>query len=88
MIIHLVIGGLCLSSSFILSCRCDEVFKTNNGFTIFMITFIGSIFVGLAIWSHEPKAIDVYRGKTELKVTTTYENDSIIKRDSLVIFKK
>lgn len=46
------------------------------------------VFVGLAISVHEPKAIDVYRGKTELKVKSVMENDSTLKVDSVVIFKK
>lgn len=36
-----------------------------------------------------PSALDVYRGKTELKINKTYENDSIIVEcDSVVVFKK
>ncbi len=35
----------------------------------------------------KPTAIDVYRGKTELNVTKTFTNDSIIKCDSSVVFK-
>lgn len=36
----------------------------------------------------QPKAIDVYRGMTELEITKTYLNDTIIQKcDSVVVFK-
>lgn len=35
-----------------------------------------------------PQAIDVYRNKTELKITKVVENDTIIRSDSTVVFKK
>ena len=35
-----------------------------------------------------PQAIDVYRNNTELVVTTTVKNDTIIECDTTVIFKK
>lgn len=36
----------------------------------------------------EPKAIDVYRNKTELKINGTYKDSIFIPTDSIVIFKK
>lgn len=34
-----------------------------------------------------PRAIDVYRGNTDLKVTTITENGVVVEQDSVVIFK-
>lgn len=47
---------------------------------------ITGIFVLVANTS-TPNAIDVYRGKTELKINKEVINDSIVKCDSIVIFK-
>lgn len=38
--------------------------------------------------SSVPTALDVYNGKTTLQVTTIMEGDSIIKTDTIVVFKK
>jgi hypothetical protein len=35
-----------------------------------------------------PQPIDVYRNKTELKITKVVENDMVIRADSTVVFKK
>ena len=94
--IFLIFGGIILLASFILACKNDEKYKTDKGFAVWASAFLGTVFVGLAISVHEPKAIsvhepkaiDVYRGKTELKVKSVMENDSTLKVDSVVIFKK
>ena len=38
-------------------------------------------------YSCRPQPIDVYRNKTELKITNIVENDKIIRSDSTVVFK-
>lgn len=38
--------------------------------------------------SSVPTALDVYNGKTTLQVTTIMEGDSIVKTDTIVVFKK
>lgn len=86
--IFLIFGGIILLASFILACKNDEKYKTDKGFAVWASAFLGTVFVGLAISVHEPKAIDAYRGKTELKVKSVMENDSTLKVDSVVIFKK
>jgi TRAP-type C4-dicarboxylate transport system permease small subunit len=49
-------------------------------------------FVMLGLYSLEhhysPRAIDVYRNKTELKIRNTIENDKIVDSDTIVVFKK
>ena len=52
-----------------------------------VITFF--IMVGLYSLDHycSPQPIDVYRNKTELKITNIVENDKIIRSDSTVVFK-
>lgn len=45
--------------------------------------------VGLVVSIIEiPSAMDVYRGKTELKITGTYKDSIFIPTDSTVIFKR
>lgn len=63
--------------------------KTISLLNIILLTIIFTIsFLDLlAINYPKPTAIDVYRGKTELNVTKTFTNDSIIKCDSSVVFK-
>lgn len=34
-----------------------------------------------------PSALDVYRGKTQLKITETTLSNKVIKRDSIVVYK-
>lgn len=52
-----------------------------------IVTFIGVIGLINTI-KPSPKAIDVYRGKTELKITGTYKDSIFIPTDSTVIFKR
>ena len=55
-------------------------------------TFFSTVIfmIGLVILDYEgnPSAIDVYRGKTELKITGTYKDSIFIPTDSTVIFKR
>lgn len=58
-----------------------------------LITFFGggivSILFGLFFnsISSEPQAIDVYRGKTELKIEGYYQDSVFITTDSIVVYK-
>lgn len=51
----------------------------------FLIAVIIYTFIGRE--PNTPNAIDVYRGKTELKITGTYKDSTFISEDSIVIFK-
>lgn len=68
--------------------------KTKDSFTkwflsIFLVIF--SIVLGAKIVTlfivNEPKAIDVYRGNTTLKVIEIVEDSIVVSRDSVVKFK-
>lgn len=48
--------------------------------------FIGGLLLGLQN-KPEIEPIDVYRGKTELKIRTVMENSVIIEYDSIVVLK-
>ena len=37
--------------------------------------------------SKEPSALDVYRGRTELKISGEYEDSTFVPKDSIVVFK-
>ena len=56
------------------------------------VTFFSTIVlvIGLVALDYErnPSAIDVYRGKTELKITGIYKDSIFIPTDSTVIFKR
>ena len=44
--------------------------------------------ISLVTYIENPKAIDVYRNKTELKISGIYKDSIFIPTDSIVIFKK
>lgn len=49
------------------------------------------MFLGIGLLVHKddkPKAIDVYRGKTELQIEKKVVNDKVVSSDSIVIWKK
>lgn len=50
---------------------------------LLIITFIGLLFIVIYI-SNTPTALDVYKGKTELRITY----DGKVRVDSVVIYKK
>lgn len=92
-----VIFIICLIVWFTLYClicstKCDN--KDRGGFLVlynifFILTFsLLSAIIGNKM-TKQPSALDVYRGKTELKITKTIMNDSIIEKcDTIVVFKK
>lgn len=61
------------------------------------LTYITSIFIGaigitisliIIFTTKNIKPIDVYRGKTELKITETKIDSVVVKRDTVVVWKK
>lgn len=76
----------------IIFCGYRILYREDKSVSLLNIVFLTIIFTIsflhlLAINYPKPTAIDVYRGKTELNVTKTFANDSIIKCDSSVVFK-
>lgn len=67
--------------------RASTLFLQN---VIVMLTFIFlSAIIGNYTNTKIPTALDVYRGKTELQITKTMINDSIVEKcDTIVLFKK
>lgn len=67
------------------------VVKTNKSryfvLGIFLLIFSGACFYKFVTYNNVTP-LDVYRGKTELKITETKIGDSIVKKDSVVVFKK
>lgn len=51
----------------------------------FVVTFLLHIYT--ACDKDEPRAIDVYRGRTELEVTSKYKNEELVDKDTIVVFK-
>lgn len=61
-----------------------------NGFLIVGFMLIASIICCMIIFCKKesnPQAIDVYRGKTELKLTGYYDDSVFVVTDTTVIFK-
>ncbi|MBD5584406.1 MAG: hypothetical protein HDQ88_04940 [Clostridia bacterium] len=57
----------------------------------FICVLIGILLVSLLIkvWEKDhPSAIDVYRDKTELRIIEMIEGTELVKKDTVVIFKK
>jgi hypothetical protein len=64
--------------------------KNNAGVHVICGALIGVVMGMYTMYSVEnsiPKAIDVYRNKTELEVNYTIKNNDTISVDSLVVFK-
>lgn len=64
--------------------------KNNAGVHVICGALIGVVMGMYTMYSVEnsiPKAIDVYRNKTELEVNYTIKNNDTIRVDSLVVFK-
>lgn len=59
------------------------IFKTLT-ITLFIFSFI---FISLRDKTKDPKALDVYRGKTELVITSKTRGNIVIEKDSTVIWK-
>lgn len=52
-----------------------------------ILSFIIGALVCANIYKSKPLAIDVYRGKTELEITETTRDSTVVSRDSIVVFK-
>ena len=64
--------------------------QKNAGVHVICGAVIGAIMGMYTMYASEksiPKAIDVYRNKTELEVNYTIKNNDTINVDSLVVFK-
>lgn len=55
--------------------------------TLSLLLMLLSFLAGVFCCYLEPKAIDVYRGKTKLQVTQTIKDSKVIKSDTTVVFK-
>ena len=67
-----------------------SVNKDNND-CLFLKLIYGAtvgIFLTISYFADEPKAIDVYRNKTELKLTYDIIGNDTLDIDSVVVFKK
>lgn len=80
--VFIIIGAIALVTLLISSDSTGTVVGT-----FFATTFIILGLISLD-YEHNPSAIDVYRGKTELKITGTYKDSIFIPTDSTVIFKR
>lgn len=63
------------------------IYKKGEYFSGALGFLIGCVLIGIIIESY-PKAIDVYRGGTELIINKELQNDEVIKIDSTVVWKK
>ena len=89
-IICLVLGSLSgLAAGIMLITNNDSnnitiiIFKTLT-ITLFIFSFI---FISLKDKTKGPKALDVYRGKTELVIISKTRGNIVIEKDSTVIWK-
>lgn len=54
---------------------------------LFLFSSLFGVLVYNYICKETPSAIDVYRGKTELEITETTRDSTVVSRDSIVVFK-
>jgi hypothetical protein len=83
-IVMLLLGAIL----FWVAYTADE--KKNAGVNVICGAVIGVVMGMYTMYDAEksiPKAIDVYRNKTELEVNYTIKNNDTINVDSLVVFK-
>lgn len=76
--------------SFIATILSGILISNNAYYKIFALMIfqgISLILFGISISFNNIPAIDVYRGKTELKITKTIVNDQLIHCDSTVVLK-
>ena len=77
--------GFILVIIVIISCTSEIRYEGNTALSVvlFVVAIVGLLFIMTYI-SNTPTALDVYKGKTELRIT--YEDKTPV--DSVVIYKK
>ena len=62
--------------------------KINDLTPVFIIALIvGTFLLAAYVYSQDPFAIDVYRGKTELQITYKVQGLDTLQKDTTVVFK-
>ena len=84
MVIWLILGILLVIFAICLGIAIIHESNEKVGVIISYVGFIFGLFLIIGYINNRPKAIDVYKGKTELRIT--YEGN--IPVDSSVVFKK
>lgn len=81
-ILALITLGLYISKK----CKCDDNFGVGvfMGMVLGLLIFVETALVADIIYGPRPSAIDVYRGNTELEITSI----NGIPTDTVVVFKK
>lgn len=93
----LIIGIITIGSIVLFMCSLEDkkTLTPNKAqsflfFTCFLSTLTG-IFIDSILYERTldttPTVLDVYRDKTTLNINVTYQNDSIIQKDSTVLYK-
>lgn len=81
---NLILGILLVVLSICLGMAIMNASDEKIGVIISYFGFIFGLFLIIGYVNSKPKAIDVYKGKTELRIT--YEGNTLV--DSVVVFKK
>lgn len=56
--------------------------------SVFSVILTGAVIMGIFNICKGPEAIDVYNGKTELKISGIYRDSLFIPSDTIVVFKE
>lgn len=83
MIISLIIGAILILGVLIFSITSVESTHGEGGSLACVIVLLNGIVFLIAYFSEKPSAMDVYKGKTELRIT--YDGKTPV--DSVVIYK-
>lgn len=82
-----LLSYITLFTGMIMATKMGGEFKGHIG--AYLIISSGAFLVyGFIIVSDTPKAIDVYRGKTELKIDKSFIGNDTIVKDTIVVFKR
>lgn len=76
---------LCIACNIVVSTLCDS--REVRVLLSALFNLLSILVVIIIFDKTEVRSIDVYRGKTELKITEERVNGVVTKRDSVVIYK-
>lgn len=85
MLLFIVLLALALCNAIYIIDSKNNRNSSNVTMSILIVVFI---ILAFATYCNKPKAIDVYRGKTELKITGKLKNGMVVPYDTLVVYKK
>lgn len=87
-----MIVGFALLIAFGIGSYLISMFLMDNDLSKSTVAFFGGALVGISIvmiiMSHEPTVIDYMRGMADVNIQETYVDSVLVKRDTIITYKK